>query len=130
MQRLDSQRCLLDCHAQYFYDPKDGKLAAFLLGMQKCGTRHGAYALWLNVFPLWLNEFSKPLGAPAADMASATASWQGAKIVTRGRWLHHRLHVHSNLWQRDESVRRPVSTAGRSDAATEPREAYIGRMSR
>eukprot|EP01051_Picozoa_sp_SAG22_P003844 SAG22_NODE_193_length_15643_cov_5.339424_6_plen_355_part_00 len=29
---LYNQPCLLDYHAQYFHDPKDGKLAAFLLG--------------------------------------------------------------------------------------------------
>ena len=32
---LWGQPCLLDYHAQYFANPADGKMAGFLLGMQK-----------------------------------------------------------------------------------------------
>lgn len=32
---LYGQPCLLDYHAQYFSTPADGKMAAFLLGMNK-----------------------------------------------------------------------------------------------
>jgi hypothetical protein len=81
---LFNQSCLLDYHAQYFSKPSDGKLAGFLLGVQKYGyfgggsgwggTGPGACKLWLTMFP----EFSKKLGAPAGDMQIAKASWPGA----------------------------------------------------
>ena len=32
---LYDQTCLLDYHAQYFRSPADGKMAAFMLGMNK-----------------------------------------------------------------------------------------------
>lgn len=35
---LYDQPCLLDYHAQYFRTPADGKMAAFMLGMNKYGT--------------------------------------------------------------------------------------------
>jgi hypothetical protein len=82
--------CLLDFHAQYFADPKDGKMASFLLGVQKYGYFGGgsgwgsagpnACALWLKQFP----EFSKPLGGPLGDMKTTTAAWPGALCDSSG----------------------------------------------
>ena len=81
---LFGQPCLLDYHAQYFREPSDGKMASFLLGVQKYGYFGGgsgwggpgdnACALWLQQFP----EFTKPLGEPKSDMVNATAPWPGA----------------------------------------------------
>jgi hypothetical protein len=36
---LYGQPCLLDYHAQYFRSPADGKMASFMLGMNKYGQR-------------------------------------------------------------------------------------------
>ena len=81
---LYNQPCLLDYHAQYFARPEDGKMAGFLLGVQKYGyfgggsgwggVGKGACKLWLTTFP----EFSKKLGEPVSDMALGTAAWPGA----------------------------------------------------
>jgi hypothetical protein len=85
---LYGQQCLLDYHAQYFRAPSDGKLAGFLLGMNKYsyfgggsgwgGTGPGACSLWLKQFP----EFTKPLGEPKGNMTAAKASWDGAVCDT------------------------------------------------
>jgi hypothetical protein len=87
---LFGQPCLLDYHAQYFSSPKDGKMAGFLLGVQKYGyfgggsgwggSGPGACALWLKRFP----EFDKKLGEPMGDMQLAEASWPGAVCETTG----------------------------------------------
>ena len=85
---LWNQSCLLDYHAQYFSKPADGKLASFLLGVQKYGYFGGgsgwggvgsdACKLWLTEFP----EFSKKLGEPVSDMQGTKAPWAGAVCDT------------------------------------------------
>ena len=82
------QPCLLDYHAQYFNNPDDGKMAGFLLGMQKYayfgggagwgGAGPQACGLWLKQFP----EYKKPLDEPQGDMAAAKAGWPGAVCDT------------------------------------------------
>ena len=87
---LWNQTCLLDYHAQYFATPSDGKMASFLLGVQKYayfgggsgwgGVGEGACALWLKRFP----EFNKALGAPLSDMTISAAGWPGAVCDSSG----------------------------------------------